>query len=52
MFKKLLLAAIIGLALMWGAGYDFGKLKEDAMATSSEDAAFVNGRGGSNDWGN
>jgi len=50
-FKKLVFVALIGLGLMWGNGYDFGKFKDDVLETTGDDAAFVNGRGGADDWG-
>ena len=51
MFKKVLLAALVVLTIMWGGGYDFGKFKDEVLETSDGNAATLTGRGGPDNWG-
>ncbi|MGQ7829989.1 hypothetical protein [Altererythrobacter sp. Z27] len=53
MFKKLLLATLIVIIGLWGAGYDVMAIKDDILGAANKQAGNMSGRtqieGG--DWG-
>ena len=53
MFKKILLATLIVITGMWGAGYDVAGMKDDIWNAANKQAGSMTGRaqieGG--DWG-
>lgn len=44
MFKKLLLATMLVLLGMWGAGYDVWAIKDDIMSVADNNAGNMSGR--------
>ena len=44
MFKKLLLATLIVVIGMWGAGYDIWAIKDRILNTASKQAGGMTGR--------
>ncbi|WP_341712591.1 hypothetical protein [Erythrobacter sp.] len=51
MFKKLLLAGLIVLGLVYGAGYDFASLKRTITSASNDNARAVMSTSDDDDWG-
>jgi len=50
MFKKLLLATIIVMIGLWGAGYDVTSVKDELQGAASKSASAATGQSDS-DWG-
>jgi len=53
MFKKLLLATLIVVIGMWGAGYDVAGIKDDIWNAANKQAGAMTGRAHmeGSDWG-
>jgi len=53
MFKKLLLATLIVMIGLWGAGYDVTAMKDDIQHLAGQQARKVSGQTGldHSDWG-
>lgn len=53
MFKKLLLATLIVIIGLWGAGYDVASMKDDIWAAANKQAGAMTGRAQmeDGDWG-
>lgn len=53
MFKNLLLATLIVIIGLWGAGYDMAAIKDDIWAAANKQASALSGRAHSedSDWG-
>ena len=51
MVKKLILASLIVLGIMYGAGYDFHWIKHDVLELANGNAQDLTGNSGKGGWG-